>query len=122
MHPWVGVSYIPVNAIRKDLEQGGLSGLPKNGVWVRQVIGDSPAAKADLRPEVVILKFNGKKVSGDVEPGPGEFALADLVAETRVGQEVSVEVWHSKTGQTSTLRVRMGEMPANLGEQPNEQP
>lgn len=117
VHPWVGVSYIPLNAVRKDLEQGGLSDLPKNGVWVRQVIENSPAARAGLKAQDVIMKFGGKTISANVEPGPGEQALADLVAETKVGQEVTLEVWHSKTGQTSTVRVRIGETPPNYNEQ-----
>ncbi|MGB9823681.1 MAG: Do family serine endopeptidase [Candidatus Hydrothermia bacterium] len=73
------------------------------GVLVARVMKDSPADKAGIKEEDVIIKFDGKDVT-DVE----QFRL--LVAQTKPGKVVDVEVITQK-GERKTLKVKVGEYP-----------
>lgn len=73
------------------------------GVLVARVLKDSPAEKAGLQEGDVILKFNGKEVSG-VE----NFRL--MVAQTQPGEVVTLEVV-KENGERKTLKVKVAEYP-----------
>ena len=120
-HAWLGVIYEPLNAFRESPEARGIPVVAGNGVYIRDVYPGSPAAKAGLRRGDVIRKINGKTVSPDVTPKRGTVALIDEMEELHVGDVVDLEVWHVATGQTSTVKVRLAEMPAELS-QPQSEP
>lgn len=117
VHPWVGIVYVPLNVERSNLEASGVKNLPSGGVLVKEVVKNSPAEQSGLQAQDVITKFGGKPLSGDVEPQKGEYILGDLVEKTRVGERIDAEIWHSRTGQSGTIAIRIGEMPPNYGEQ-----
>jgi len=119
VHPWLGVRYAPYNdELRKALQQRGVRGLPKeDGAIVAEVYEGSPAAEAGLQPQDIILKVNGKSVSGTGKSEAGKVSVADEINDAKVGSVVKMEVWHASNGRTGTVGVRVGEMPADFGEQ-----
>ena len=65
-------------------------GLPNtNGAIIAQVLPNSPAAQAGLRPNDVILK-----VAGEVVEGPAE--LIRKISVIPIGQNVAFEVWRER--------------------------
>jgi len=94
---WLGVTIQPVT---KELaEKFGLD--EPMGALVANVVDDSPAAKAGIKRGDVIVRYDGKKVK-DMQ------ALPRLVAETPVGEEVSLRV--VRGGEKKTLEVTIGEL------------
>lgn len=89
----------------------------REGVLVGDVTPGGPAERAGVRPEDIIVRYNGRKVS-DVNQ------LRNLVAATRPGEKVELEVFRDGRGQT--LRVEVGElasgqaMAANVGAEPSD--
>ncbi len=92
---------VVIQQVTKDLAES--FGLAKaEGALVNSVQGGGPAARAGIETSDVILKFNGKKVEsvGD---------LPRIVAQTKPGTTVTVEVWRKREMQTIELVV--GEIP-----------
>nr|WP_123401827.1 DegQ family serine endoprotease [Inmirania thermothiophila] len=110
---WLGVLIQDVN--RELAESFGLD--KPTGAVVARVLPDSPAAKAGIQVGDVILEYDGREV-------PDSAALPPMVGRTRVGREVPVTVL--REGKRITLRVRIGELPAEeelaraAGEQPDK--
>lgn len=69
------------------------------GVFVDGVVEDSPAEEAGLEDGDIIVKFGDKAVMDEAE-------LRDLIAQTKSGDKVEVEVF--REGGTKTLAVEMG--------------
>jgi PDZ domain-containing protein len=81
----------PADALREQLD------LPAGqGLVVRQVLPDSAAAKAGLRPHDLVLEFDGKLVPNRVEE------LTRLV--TAVKPDTSVEVVVMRKGKKETIK------------------
>jgi len=94
---WLGVR---IQTITDDLaETLGLA--DAGGALVASVSDDSPAAKAGIKVGDVIRKFDGK----DVETMR---RLPRIVAETRIGKAVPVEVW--RDGEVVTVNVTVGRL------------
>lgn len=73
------------------------------GALVSQVVKDSPAAKAGLRPGDVILRYNGKEV-------PDSHMLRNLVAATAPGTKVALGVM--RNGRERKLEATIGKRPS----------
>lgn len=98
---WLGVA---IQALTPDLaKQFGLN--QAEGALVSQVVSDSPAARAGLRPGDVILGYDGKPV-----PSPG--ILRNLVAQTPVNQVAQVKI--ERGGKSQTINVRIAEQPKQM--------
>ncbi len=69
------------------------------GVLVMEVAEESPAAKAGIRENDVIIEFNGIRVEGEVQFGR-------LVRETPPGRTVPVKI--VRDGKTQELKVTLG--------------
>ncbi len=69
------------------------------GALVGSVQKDGPAAKAGLKPGDVILKYDGKAIARSSD-------LPSLVAYTKPGDKVTLEVW--RDGKAQELSVRVG--------------
>ncbi len=107
--PWLGVITQQVTPELRD----GL-GLPDaQGVLVNSVIDDGPADRAGLRKGDVILRYNSRSVESPS-------ALADLVGDSREGDEVALAIVHA--GERRSLNVRLGTRPADEDMSPPEPP
>ena len=94
---WLGVS---IQNLTRDLA-ASLGMDEAGGALVADVTDDSPARRAGIRRGDVILGYNGREVTTSSD-------LPILVAETRVGETVPVEL--SRRGRRETLSVTVGEL------------
>jgi serine protease Do len=77
-------------------------GLPKvGGALISSVEKGGPAEKAGVRPSDVILKFDGKAVNSSAD-------LPRIVAATKPGNKVSVQLW--RKGRTQDVSLVVGEI------------
>ncbi len=97
--PWLGVY---MQEMSDDLRDGFDYDGP-GGVIVSRVVRGSPAEKAGLERDDVIVRLNGRLVDSPSE-------LTEMVAEAGVGQRVSVQVF--REGSHRTLGVTLGKRPA----------
>jgi serine protease Do len=74
------------------------------GALVNAVEKGGPADKAGVKVSDIIIKFDGKNVTGSGE-------LPRIVSATRPGSKVSMEVWRG--GAIKELSVTVGEIPAD---------
>ncbi len=94
---WLGVV---IQSVTEEIAEGlGLKNT--DGVLVAGVPENGPAFESGIKAGDVILKFNGEKVSEPRE-------LSRLVAESKVGSEVTVELW--RNGETVKTQVVLGEL------------
>ena len=73
------------------------------GALVSDVMPDTPAEKAGLKPGDVILEFNGTPVS-DVRE------LQKKVADAKVGENATLTIWRDK--KKTTVQIKIAERPA----------
>jgi serine protease Do len=95
---WLGVSIQPLTP---ELARS-FGAKDAKGVLVSDVIPDSPAAKAGLKPGDILLEFDGKKTEA-----PGD--LQRVVGLTNPGYEAKLKVWRDQGERT--VEVRIGESP-----------
>jgi serine protease Do len=95
---WLGVSIQPLTP---DLA-ASFGAKDTKGVLVSDVVPDSPAGKAGLKPGDILLEFEGKKTEAPSD-------LQRAVGLTSPGQEAKLKVW--REGSEKTLEVRVGEAP-----------
>lgn len=82
--PYIGVRYKMIDkqtAVLNDLVQGA---------YIVQVIQNSPADKAGLQDEDIIIEFDGKKITGDTDQ-----ALTLLLDNKRIGDVVQLKIWRN---------------------------
>jgi serine protease Do len=93
---WLGVTLSDISAEKaKELNLSG-----EYGVQVTKIVEDSPAAKAGLAKDDIIIEFAGEKVRSAMQ-------LRRLVRETPPGRDVAIAV--RRGGQTKTLTAKLAE-------------
>ena len=55
-------------------------------MWLK--LDNSPAQKAQIEVEDIIIEFDGKKVKGDDDQG-----LAKMILNKKVGDKVRLKIW-----------------------------
>lgn len=75
------------------------------GVRIENVVMDSPADKAGLERDDIVVEFEGKKV-GDVDE------LIEAVLKCEAGQEVSLEIIH--LGEHKTVKLKLEQAPEDF--------
>jgi len=94
---WIGVR---IQSVTAELAEG--LGLDKpRGALVAETTPGGPAEAGGIKPQDVILTFNGQEVRDSR-------ALPRVVAETEIGKAVPVEVWRDR--QATTLTVTLGRL------------
>jgi serine protease Do len=106
--PYLGVRYQPIN---KAIQEKNSLPFDYGALVLRgqdptdlAVIPGSPADKAGIVENDIILEVNGAKVDE-------KNSLVKLVSSFQVGQEVTLKVWHR--GQTSAVKVVLAEAPGS---------
>jgi len=90
--PYIGVRYKMISkqtAILNDVIEGA---------YVTEVIAGSPAEKAGIEDEDIIIEFDGVKVKGDDDQG-----LAKMILEKKVGATITIKIWRDKQTLTKKL-------------------
>ena len=101
-----GSSYLGVGVAEVDAERAkALNFKEERGAEVKSVDEDSPASKAGVKVNDVILEYNGQRVEGAEQ-------LIRLVAETPVGRQAKLLV--SRNGAAQTLTAAIGSRPRGL--------
>jgi serine protease Do len=95
---WLGVS---IQNLTTDLANS-FGAKDNKGVLVSDVVPDSPAGKAGLKPGDILLEFEGKKTEVPSD-------LQRAVGLATPGQDVKVKVW--RDGGERTMEVKIGEAP-----------
>jgi serine protease Do len=89
---WIGVR---IQSVTPELAEG--LGLDRaRGALVAETTPGGPAEAAGLKPQDVILTFDGHEVRDSR-------ALPRVVAETEIGKAVPIEVWRDKASVTLTI-------------------
>ena len=95
---WLGVAIQEVNS---DLADSFGLDRPR-GALIADVEEDSPAAKGGLQVSDVVLKFDGKNIESASD-------LPRMVAATKAGSKVAVQVWRKKA--LKDLSITVGQLP-----------
>ncbi len=90
--PYLGVAY---KMISQDLAV--LNNLPQ-GAYVEQIVSGSPAEKAGIQQGDIIIKIDGKRVSGSSQ-------LSQFIAAKKVGDTITVTIY--RDGKTSDLKATL---------------
>ncbi|MBX9253879.1 trypsin-like peptidase domain-containing protein [Desmonostoc muscorum CCALA 125] len=105
VHPYLGVQMLtltPDLAKQNNTDPNSPIQIPEiNGVFVMQVIPNSPAASAGIRRGDIIVQVDGKAITSAEQ-------LQNLVEDSRLGQVLQVKV--QRGNQTQQLSVRTGEL------------
>jgi S1-C subfamily serine protease len=96
----------PCGGLSKEVEVNARVGAP--GAFIVEVMPDSPAEEAGLQKGDVIVAVDGQKL--DVENN-----LADLVAEHKPGDTVTLEIERSDDEEPFEVTVELGEHPDKEG-------
>lgn len=98
---WLGVT---VQALSADMKKH--FGLKEDrGVLINQVFENSPAEKAGLKEEDIILQYNGKDITDPTQ-------LRNLVAGTTPGKEVELKIF--RDGKMLSVRITIEELPMEV--------
>jgi S1-C subfamily serine protease len=102
--PYIGVRYVLVNKeIQKqnnlDFDYGAII-LRGQRMTDLAVIPGSPADKAGLVENDIILEINGEKINENN-------SLADAIGKYNVGDEITLKVWHK--GETKEVKLKLEE-------------
>ncbi|MCY8556533.1 S1C family serine protease, partial [Bacillus haynesii] len=100
--PYIGIGMMDLEQVPENYQTGtlGLSGSQLNkGVYIRQVASGSPAEKAGLKENDVIVSFNGK------ETDTGSALRNLLYNDAKVGDTVKVTL--IRNGKTTTKQITL---------------
>jgi len=104
---WIGIYMQP--ELTKELAK---KFKVEKGILVADVVKDSPADKAGIKPGDVIQKINGKEVTSPVE-------LAEEVRKVEIGEKISLVL--IRKGKEITLTFTTAERPEEVAKKETEQ-
>lgn len=83
--PYIGVRYKMIN------KQTAVMNEVVEGAYIIEVVADSPAEKAGLQVEDIIIEFDGKKIAGS-----GDQGLAKMILDKKINETVKLKIWRNK--------------------------
>lgn len=92
--PYLGVRY---KIVTRDVAI--LNDIPE-GVYIMEVVADSPADKGGLKAEDIITKMDDTRLSGD------NAELSKVISKKKVGESVKVVVW--RNGKELSFTIALG--------------
>ena len=98
--PWLGIAHVSMTP--RDVERFSPPG--GHGSLIRAVKSGSPADRAGLQPEDVILRVGNRDIKDTSDVG-------SAIRSHDVGDKVPIVVW--RNGKTVHLQVTLGAVPAN---------
>lgn len=99
VRPWLGVSIIDISAL--DANTRGYLGVSKtDGILIRQVVSDSPASKAGLKLNDVVLEINHQQVSNADD-------FVKYIRKQKIGDKVTLLVM--RKGNLMTVEATLAE-------------
>jgi S1-C subfamily serine protease len=113
--PWLGVPQTAMAGLNKDVAESlGLKDQP--AVELGDIIRNSPAAKAGLKPGTIVLKMNGKPLERGDEPEELPMILMRTIRRMKVGDKVTLSVIEGREKTPKDVVVTLEERPpgANL--------
>jgi serine protease Do len=100
---WLGVVTQPVNrSYAKFLGEPDLE-----GILVADVLENSPAGRAGLKPGDVLLEFGGEKLAAEKDDDLNKFTLS--ISQTPVGEKKEARLY--RRGKTRSIKITVGEKP-----------
>ncbi|HET7343797.1 MAG TPA: Do family serine endopeptidase [Methylomirabilota bacterium] len=102
---WLGVSIQPLTP---ELARS-FGSRDTKGVLISDVMPDSPAGKAGLKPGDILTEFEGKKTEAPAD-------LQRAVGLTSPGSDVKMKIW--RDGSERTVELKIGEAPDEREGQP----
>ncbi len=100
--PYIGVSMLDLEQVPQNYQEGtlGLFGSQLNkGVYIREVASGSPAAKAGLKAEDIIIGLKGKKIN------TGSELRNILYKDANIGDTVEVKIL--RNGKELTKKIKL---------------
>jgi serine protease Do len=108
--PWMGVSPTDMTGLNKDVAEAmGLKNQP--AIEVGGVIPDSPAQKAGLKANDIIVKLNGQALERGDQPEELPMILSRAVRRMKIGQDVKLSVLSGKGQPLREVTIKLEERP-----------
>jgi serine protease Do len=110
IYPYIGVRYVPINsqvqqAKNLSVDHGAL--IMSGGKNVPAVVPGSPAEKAGLKENDIILSVDGEQINN-------QNSLDLIIRKDKIGQTVTLDVL--RNGKHVTVKVTLATVPSNLGQ------
>lgn len=105
---WLGIRATNL-AEADEATRARLRDVPEEAVIITDVVAEGPAARAGVRTDDVLLSFNGQRLSSVDH-------LAQLIATTPIGQDVTLDVW--REGRRQAITTRIEDRPASFAGAP----
>lgn len=103
---WGGGGWLGVGIAEVTAEKARELRLPaERGVLITEVQEDSPAAKAGLKVNDVVIEYNGQRVEGTMQ-------FTRMVRETPAGRRAQITVW--RDGRSQTLTAELGSLESRI--------
>ncbi len=96
--PYIGVRYKMIDrdyAVLNDLVEGA---------YVLEVLDNSPASKADIQTQDIIMELDGTRIKGNDDQ-----AVAKQISEKKIGDTMQLKLW--RDGQTITKTIKLEASP-----------
>ncbi|OGK55872.1 hypothetical protein A3J15_03990 [Candidatus Roizmanbacteria bacterium RIFCSPLOWO2_02_FULL_38_10] len=90
--PFLGIRYQMItkqNAILNEVPEGA---------YILEVINDSPAQKAELQKDDIIIEFDGVKIKGDDDKN-----LQNLIIKKKIGDRINMKIWRDSKTQEKVV-------------------
>lgn len=90
----------------------GIQAIPNpegDGLFIKQVVQDTPAAEHDLLVEDLILKVNGEAVNDMLK-------LRQMLNQFESGREIELTVFRTEKDEEDTFKLKLGSPPKPKGE------